>query len=247
MLWKTMPAFAVAASLVATVFGANAEGYSELFRECYQGDVADKVIAACSSIIKDPKGDKHDLAIAYKNRGDAYDDKAEYELALKDYDQALVITPDNAELFNSRGATRTALWQFELAIEDFDRAHELAPRKATTLSNRCFAEAANGKLEQALADCNAALELHPRRLATFASRAFVFLKLRRVDDAIADYTKVLSKRPDDPYSLYGRAAARRMKGDLRGSENDVLRAQSSHPDIAAHMARLGVRLADFDN
>jgi tetratricopeptide (TPR) repeat protein len=246
MLLRYTFALMMVAQLWAFSGGTLADSYRDHHRECYQGGMADKVIAACSAIIRDHRGDKHDLATAYKNRGDAYDDKAEYELALKDYGQALAIAPDNANALDSRGTTRTALEQFELAIQDFDRAHELSPMEAMPLSNRCFAKAALGMLNAALADCNAALQLHPQRLATFASRGFVFLKLRRPDDAIADYSKVLSRRPDDPYSLYGRAAARRMTGDLRGSEYDVVRAQTSKPDIAEHMARLGVRLAEYD-
>jgi hypothetical protein len=67
----------------------------------------------------------------------------------------------------------------------------------------------------------------------------------RASEAIADYDRLLASRGDDAYALYGRAAARLMMGDLRGSDADVVRAETIRPDIADHMDRLGVRLGQL--
>lgn len=233
---------AIAVALLTIGGAACAQDNSARYRECYEGGVADRVIAACSVVIGDRAGDKQDIAAAFKSRGDAHDDKGEYELALSDYAEALALNPRDGDVLNSRGATRTALGQYEAAIEDFDRAVTLDPGKSIPLSNRCFAKAALGRLDDALADCNEAVRLHPAHAATLVTRGLVYLKLRRADDAIADYDKVLAKRADEPYALFGRAAARLMKGDPRGSDADVLRAQAIKPDIVDHMARIGVRL-----
>jgi tetratricopeptide (TPR) repeat protein len=85
--------------------------------------------------------------------------------------------------------------------------------------------------------------LRPTRFATFGSRGFVYLKLGRAEEAIADYERVLAKRGDDSYALYGRALAKVMKGDRRGGDDDALRALALRPDIADYMAKLGVRTA----
>lgn len=231
------------AVVIAMMGGAvGAQDNSERYRECYEGGVADRVIAACSVVIGDRAGDKQDIAAAFKSRGDAHDDKGEYELALGDYAEALALNPQDAKALNSRGATRTAMGQYEAAIEDFDQAVTLDPGKAIPLGNRCFAKAVLGRLQAALADCDEAVRLHPARLPALVARGFTYLLLRRADDAIADYDKVLAKRADEPYALFGRAAARLMRGDLRGSDADVVRAQAVKPDIADDMARIGVRL-----
>jgi tetratricopeptide (TPR) repeat protein len=241
---------ATAASIVIALVAAmpggahSAPDARQLYRECYEGDLPDRVIAACSAVIRDHIGDRLDIASAFRSRGDAYDDKGEYDLALADYAEALALNPGDAEVFNSRGATRTALEQYGSAIEDFDRSVTLSPGRAIPLSNRCFAKAVLGRLEEALTDCNEAIRLHPGRVATFSTRGFVYLKLGRSDEAIADYNVVLNKRADEPYALFGRAAARRMKGDLRGSDGDAVRAVTVKPDIAEYMARIGVRLGE---
>jgi len=71
------------------------------------------------------------------------------------------------------------------------------------------------------------------------------LKLKRYDAAIADFDAELHVRPDDPYSLFGRGMAKYIKGDLRGSDADIVAAESVRPDIADYMAKLGVRLGEF--
>lgn len=243
-----MPLRRAVATCLAVVLSAvvasapRSQDTGEVHRECYQGSVPDQIIASCSVIIRDRLGDRRDIAAAFKIRGDTYDDKGEYELAVRDYTESLALQPQDAEVFNARGTTRTALGQYELAIQDFDRAIELAPGKGMAFSNRCFAKAVLGRLDTALADCNEAIRLHPARFASFGSRGFVYLKLGQADEAIADYDRILAKRPDDPYALFGRAAAKLIRGDLKGSDDDVVRAQAIKPDIADHMDRIGVRM-----
>ena len=94
------------AVVIATMGGAVcAQDNGERYRECYEGGMADRVIAACSVVIGDRTGDKQDIAAAFKSRGDAHDDKGEYELALDDYAEALALSPQDPEALNSRGAS----------------------------------------------------------------------------------------------------------------------------------------------
>ena len=47
--------------------------------------------------------------------------------------------------------------------------------------------------------------------------------------------------------LFARGVARYRKGDLRGGDADLVAAQSLKPDIAEHMAKLGVQLRELDS
>lgn len=228
---------------ICSFLSSNSSGQAgrEPDRLCYEGSVPSRVIAACSIIIESPQGDRHDLAVAFKNRANAYDDQHKHELAIKDFAEAIRLDPEDSDTFNSRGTTWTALGQYSRAIEDFNRALELKPGLAMAFSNRCFAKANVGQLQGALDDCNEALRLRPGNSNASASRAFVELKLKRPDEAIRDYDTALSQG-EDPYSLFGRAVAKRMKGNLRESDDDVVRAQAIKPDIAEHMAKLGIEL-----
>lgn len=224
---------------------SHAQGYEAFYRKCYEDAAADQVIISCTAVISRGLVDRKDLATAYKNRANALDDKGQYEQALEDYDRAVEINPQDAEAFNGRGTTFIAQDRYRLALDDFDRAIRINPASPVALANRCFARAVLGELEPALSDCNEALRIRQKYPGAHASRAITYLKLKRYDDAIADYTALLMSQPDNPYALFGRGVARRMKGDARGGDGDITSATSIKPDIADHMARLGIAPGEF--
>lgn len=223
----------------------GAQSYEAFYRKCYDSADADQVIASCTAVISRGLVEKTDLATAYKNRGNAYDDMGLYARALEDFRQAIETNPQDAEAFNSRGTTYIALERYDLAVRDFDQAVRLNPASPIALGNRCFTKAVMGDLEQALRDCNDALQIKPKYAGAYVPRALAYMKLKRYDAAIADYTSHLRTHPDDPYALFGRGMARYMKGDVRGGDGDVLAAASIKPDIADHMGKLGIRLRDL--
>ena len=223
----------------------SAQSYEALYRKCYDGTDADQVIASCTAVISRGLVEETDLATAFKNRGNAYDDKGQYARALEDFGRAIEINPQDAEAFNSRGTTYIALERYDLAVRDFDQAVRLNPASPIALGNRCFTKAVIGNPEQALRDCNDAFRIKPIYAGGYVPRALAYMKLKSYDAAIADYTSHLRTRPDDPYALFGRGMARYMKGDVRGGDADIHAAESIKPDIADHMGKLGIRLRDL--
>jgi tetratricopeptide (TPR) repeat protein len=221
---------------------ALAQGYEELSKRCFENGSPDQTIEACSAVIAGGLVGRKDLATAFKNRGNALDDKGQYDRAIQDYDHAIAINPKDADAFNNRGTTYRAKGQYDLAIQDYDQALRLTPNSAMALNNRCFAEALMGQLEEALADCNESLRLRPGDANTLASRAFTYVKLKQYESAIADYDAELRINPGDPYSLFGRGIAKRMKGDLSGGDADIASAKKTNANIGDEMAKLGVQL-----
>ena len=92
-----------AALLSAT--SAVAQTYEALFKTCYASDIPDRVIASCSALIGRRLAEGQDLATAFKNRGNAYDDKGDHDRAIADFGAALAINAQDADAFNSRGTT----------------------------------------------------------------------------------------------------------------------------------------------
>jgi tetratricopeptide (TPR) repeat protein len=240
--WLAGGAAVLSAGLAET---AGAQTYEALYKTCYASGLPDRVIASCSVLIRRRLAVGQDLATAFKNRGNAYDDNGDHVRAIADFGAALAINAEDADAFNSRGTTYTALGQYDRAILDFDQAVVLNPGSPLAYGNRCFARALLDQLEAALADCKEALRLKSDNPSALAARAFVHLKSRRADEAIADYNAELYRRPTDPYSLFGRGLARYLKGDQPGGDRDIAAARATKPDIEDHMAKLGLRLQEF--
>jgi tetratricopeptide (TPR) repeat protein len=104
---------------------------------------------------------KENLAIAYNNRGNAYDDMGETAKALADYDQALRLNPMFSEAYFNRAFVRYRLGRHQEALKDYDRLLSLEPVLASGYFNRSFAWAAMGRYDKAVADVQKALELSP--------------------------------------------------------------------------------------
>lgn len=235
---RTMLLWLLAASIGAP---AMAQEGSRLDQKCYSGDTPDKTIEACTSVIAGGIVDRIDLGVAFRNRGNAHSEKGQYKRALADYDHAMAINPADGEVLNDRGTTYSAMGDNDLAILDYDRSLVLNPANAMVLSNRCFAKAVMDRIVEGLADCNESLRLRPGDSSTLASRGFAYLKMGRPEEAIADYDAEIRINPGNPYSLFGRGIAKRQKGNLSGSDTDLAAAKELAADIAATMAKLGVR------
>lgn len=225
----------------AIALPALAQGHEEFSKRCFEDGSPDQTIEACTSVIAGGRAGRKDLAAAFKNRGNALDDKGRYDRAIEDYDHAIAIDPKGAGAFNDRGTAYRATGRYDRAVEDYDQALMLTPGSAIALNNRCFAKALLDQLDQALADCNESLRLRPGDASTLASRGFVYLKLKRYEAAVADYDAELRTNPGNPYSLFGRGLAKRLKGNSSGGNADIAAATAIRADIADEMAKLGVQ------
>eukprot|EP00002_Diphylleia_rotans_P038862 TRINITY_DN8891_c0_g1_i2.p1 TRINITY_DN8891_c0_g1~~TRINITY_DN8891_c0_g1_i2.p1 ORF type:complete len:122 (+),score=9.18 TRINITY_DN8891_c0_g1_i2:142-507(+) len=81
----------------------------------------------------------------YTHRGNAYDDKGDWEFAIKDFNTAISLAPDYFYAFHNRGYVLTKRSQWERAYRDYTRALEISPDSATTLSNRGYVSVMKGK------------------------------------------------------------------------------------------------------
>jgi tetratricopeptide (TPR) repeat protein len=70
------------------------------------------------------------LAIAFNNRGNAYLDKRDYDRAIKDYDEAIRLDPNDDLYFGNRGDAFRITGQYERAIADYRKALSLKIEEA---------------------------------------------------------------------------------------------------------------------
>ena len=82
---------------------------------------------------------KQNTAIAYSNRGLAYHDLGQYQMAVNDYNQAITMDPGYATAYNNRGNSYYELSDYQMALNDFNQSLKLKPKYAKAHLNRGLA------------------------------------------------------------------------------------------------------------
>ena len=155
---------------------------------------------------------KPDDALAFYNRGIAYDDKEQYDEAIASYDEAIRRDPKHVFALANRGYTLSKKRLYDRAIEDFNAALRLSPNETSVLQNRGFAYSEKGQYDQAIADFNKALSLDPNDSTTLVERGRAYRRKGLLDNAIEDFTNAIRLNLDDAEAFRGRGIAFRQKG-----------------------------------
>jgi tetratricopeptide (TPR) repeat protein len=144
-----MRAILLAAILTSAVAGATvAQSLDQQWAWCRDDD-SERLIRACTAVIRASRQSSENLARAFFNRGRALADKGEYDRAISDFDQAIRLVPVYPDAFNSRGVAWTGKGQSERAVEDFDQAIRLDPNYAIAIYNRGLAAQTLGRTDEA--------------------------------------------------------------------------------------------------
>ena len=152
--------FAIVPAAVVLAAPVHAETDDQAL--CASDDTADdRRVAACTAIITSGKLAGKELAVAYGGRAYALEGQQEFERALADVNQAILLEPASAEAFFRRGDIYKNLHQPDRAIEDFDAAIRLDPKVLVYFVNRSNAYLDRHDYDRALSDIDEALRLDP--------------------------------------------------------------------------------------
>src|SRR5437762_4897113 len=113
--------------------------------------------------------------------------------AVADYSMALVLSPNEARLWNARCWTRAiAGTRLELALADCNHAIGLKPALAQAFSSRGLVYLRLNELQKSLRDFNQAVRLWPRFSAALYGRALVEGRLGQRTRADRDIAAALA-------------------------------------------------------
>ena len=171
-----------------------------------------------------------------------------YDEAIKDYDQAILLMPDNALYYHYRSNAKYEYEEVLESIADYDRAIELKPDYALAYLRRGFAkDSLAGDDNWALADFDRAVELQPD------ARMYIFraeYKVSRDDHAgaIADFDCAIELKVDDANLYSSRADAKAKLADYTGAIADYDRTVELEPHDAWRYISRGLykgKLAEY--
>jgi tetratricopeptide (TPR) repeat protein len=98
-------------------------------------------------------------AAGYNKRGDAYYNKSQYDLAIKDFDRAINLNQNYADAYYNRGWAYLDSGNYEKALNDFNKTIDLNPQYTRAYNGRGRVYEKSGDLKQALEAFNKAVSL----------------------------------------------------------------------------------------
>jgi uncharacterized membrane protein len=156
----------------------------------------DDQINGCTEAIRSGRWKGKDLAWAYGNRCIAYKDKAQYDRAMHDCDEAITLDEKNAYAYNTRGAIYYLTDKYDQAIEEYSKAIQHDPKFVDPLHNRAMTYVAKGDFDTAIDDYNAALRIDPRDALAMYKRG---VAKQRLGDKNGGNADIVAAKKLDPH------------------------------------------------
>jgi tetratricopeptide (TPR) repeat protein len=151
-------------------------------------------------------------AFAWFMHGSGWNEKGEYDKAIKDYDEAIRLDPKFHQAFNNRSVSWRDKKEYDKAIEDCNEAIRLEPKYALAYANRAAAWKLKKDLDQAIKDYDEAIRLDPKFTRYFYSRGDTWMMKKDYDHAIKDFDEAIRLDPKYATAYYGKAGCLALKG-----------------------------------
>jgi tetratricopeptide (TPR) repeat protein len=152
----------------------------------------------------------------YVASGTAKCSAKDYDGALVDFNKAIELKPDDAEVYavayQMRGFVEQVKGEYDSALADYNKAIKLKPDWAQPYFNRGFIEEARKNLDGALTDFTKAIQLKPDYSDAYAARGIVREWKGDLAGALADFSKAFQLNPGDGKLLQKKEEVRRRMG-----------------------------------
>ena len=169
---------------------------------------------------------------AYFNRGIAYEEKKEYDKAIRDFTEAIELSPDSvvrASSYASRGGAYMHKKEYDKAFKDFTEAIKLNPTNNYGLRGSAYNRI--GEYDKAIGDLSRAIELNPDRANPYAYRGFAYNHKGEYDKAILDCNKAIKLDPKNNSAYVNRGIARLHLEEWESARSDLTTAKNMGMDI----------------
>jgi tetratricopeptide (TPR) repeat protein len=171
--------------------------------------------------------------------------EGDFKTAMQRFNQAWLLTPDNADVFFGFGHILLQQGQSEKAKEMLDKAELLNPNKAELYYNRGTAYMVKGNSEKAISDFNKAVELNPNFANAYFNLGLLCDDKGDYDKAIFNYTKALEADTKFGSAYNNRAIAYYFRKAYDKSWEDVHRldalGEKPNPDFLKELKKASRR------
>ena len=135
-------------------------------------------------------------AVAHYRRGVVWGAKNDYDRAIAEYDQAIRLGFNRAEVYNNRGNVWDRKGEKDRAIADSDAAIRLNPGCAVAYVGRGLAWLQKNEHDKAIADLSEAIRLDRNYTDAYHNRGIAWANKGEWSKAIADCAQALAINPN---------------------------------------------------
>jgi tetratricopeptide (TPR) repeat protein len=172
--------------------------------DLYDHGEFDKAVILLSAVLMDAP----DCVPALIRRGMILTEMDAFERALKDFEAAIRLEPDNGLAYFGRGWVRGNLGDPQGEIDDARHGLSIDPANESMYYRRIgHGLQAQGRYQEALDAYNHALELTPNQLGTIYNRAVCYVELEHFEQAISEFDQILERNPKWAWPLCWRGWA----------------------------------------
>ncbi|MUG92530.1 tetratricopeptide repeat protein [Scytonema sp. UIC 10036] len=176
-------------------------------------------IKACDRAIKiNPQ------PLQYILRGEIHRNMGDTQEAIKDFDTALNLQPDNPFAYRQQGVARSQEGNYQGALADLNKAISLQPDNAYAYVDRGVVYAQMGNRLAFMEDFNKAMRLEPDSASIYSKRGLARYHLQDFQGAIEDYTTAIGFAPESAYIYY------KKLGDVRTAQKDFEAASANYTE-----------------
>ncbi len=208
----------------------------------------DARVAACTRIIERGVRNRHDLAVAYRNRAVARKRPKEKDKTLADLNEAMRLDPGSAAFF--RGLVQYYVNEdHDRAIAEFGEAIKSDPANASIYNSRGLAYNSKGDHDRAIADFSEALRIDPGFVQALSNRGNAHRMKGDYEAALADLGKAIEQNPNYSGAYLYRAYVYGRKGDFDAGITDcdkAIGADPKHAEAYDYKAYLYYAKRDYD-
>ncbi len=149
-------------------------------------------------VMKEPEDKSVDELV---DIGSAYLDQGQYEEALKYFDRALKIDPNDPYVLGYKGDALLDFGKFDEAVVIYKRALEIDPGDVITLANLGYTLSLLERYDEALVYYDKALSIEDDDFITLNNKGKTLFSLGKHDEALVYFDKALDIVPKDIYPL----------------------------------------------
>jgi tetratricopeptide (TPR) repeat protein len=198
-----------------------------------------RVVQACTEALDHRIFEGRARFFLFADRAAAYFAMGDKQHALDDYNEAVKLAPQNAELYYNRGVFYAAQPDDDAALRDFDAAIGIDPKQVGALRQRARIYYARNNFGSALADYSEAIRLEPKTAALWRERGIIYLQQHDYQDAVRDEAQAIQLDPKLAQAYYLRGIAFANLHDSNNASGDIKSAVDLDPSLAHYVTITG--------